>query len=585
MAKNNNSAKRKRIAVVNLLLILSVLILLNIAGAFKFIRFDLTSEKRYTLNPATIDLLENLDDIVYFKVYLEGDLPANYKSLRNSTKEMLDEFRAYSSFIEYEFINPSEADSEEEKKAVYRQLIEDGLVYTNPIEEKASGVSQTLIWPGAVVRYRGRSFPLQLLRTQTYANEEQLINRSINDLEYEMTNVIRKLQTVVKPRVAFIEGHGELDSTDTKDITLALSEYYTVERTRIDSNLTSLVFRDEKGDSIRFIPRFKAIIIAKPEQVIPEKDKFIIDQYIMRGGKVLWLVDRVKADMDSMSVYSSKLVYPLDLNLDDQLFKYGARINANLVADLRSSVIPLVVGRVGNQPRFQPKRWPYFVLSFPDSKHPVINNLNASRFEFVSTVDTVDAPGIKKTILLKTSKRSRDVNTPARISLNILREEPDPRQYPKSGLPIAVLLEGKFTSVFSNRLVASLLSSNEIGYLEKAEKPGAMIVVGDGDVIKNGVNRSTGQIIPMGFDRYTGELFGNRDFILNCVNYLCDDTGLIAVRSRDVQLRLLDVTKIKASRTLIQMQNVVFPIALILLAGAIIILLRRKHFSKTKTKN
>lgn len=580
----SNTQKKRNSAIINLVLILIILVMLNIAGAFSFFRLDLTTEKRYTLNPATISMLENLEDIVYFKVYLEGDLPSNYKSLRNSTKEMLDEFRAYSSFIEYEFIDPSDAASEDEKKAVYRQLLEDGLLYTNPIEENASGVSQSLIWPGAVVRYRGRSMPLQLLRTQTYASEEELINRSINDLEYETSNVIRKLQTIVKPRIAFIEGHGELDSNATKDLTIALEEYYSVSRLSIDSNLTSLVFRDDKKDSIRFIPRYKAIIIAKPEQPIPEKDKFIIDQFVMRGGKVLWLIDRVKANMDSLSVYSSKLVYPSDLNIDDQLFKYGVRINANLIADLRSSVIPLVVGRVGNQPRFAPKRWPYFVLSLPDSKHPVVNNLNATRLEFASTIDTVDAPGIKKTVLLKSSKRSRDINTPARISLNILREEPDPRQYPKSGLPLAVLLEGRFKSIYSNRLLPALKESNEIGYLDQSINPTAMIVVADGDIIKNGINPSNGQIIPAGFDRYTGELFGNRDFILNCMNYLCDDSGLIAVRSRDVKLRLLDAPKIKANRTMIQMQNVALPIALILLAGALVITLRKRHFSKSKEK-
>lgn len=579
MTNKSITNKHKRNAIINLALLLLVFVLLNIAGAFRFIRFDLTTEKRYTLNPATISLLEGLDDIVYLKVYLEGDLPSNYKRLRNSTKEMLDEFRAYSPYIEYEFIDPSAADNEAEKKAVYRQLLEDGLNYTNPIEEKASGVSQTLIWPGAVVRYRGRSMPLQLLRSQTYASEEQLITRSINDLEYEMTNVIRKLGTVVKPRIAFIEGHGELDSLATKDITLALEEYYTVERTNIDSNLTSLVFRDEKKDSIRFIPRFKAIIVAKPEQPFSEKDKFIIDQYIMRGGKILWLVDRVQANMDSLSLYSTKLVYPQDLNLDDMLFRYGARINANLVSDLRASVIPIVTGVVGNQPRFEPKRWPYFVLSLPETHHPIVNNLNATRFEFISTVDTVAADGIQKTVLLRTSQRSRDINTPARISLNILREDPDPRIYSKAGLPLAVLLEGKFSSLYKNRLSPQLSSSNEVGFLPECIKSTSMIVVGDGDVIQNGVSPSTGKLVPLGYDRYTGELFGNRDFILNCMNYLCDDDGLIAVRSRAIALRLLDEPKVKASRTRIQMQNVVIPIGIILLSGLIISRLRKRKYT------
>ena len=583
MTKTSTSSNRKKSAIFNLILLLSLVILINIAGSFKFFRLDLTSEKRYTLNPATIDLLTNLEDIVYLKVYLEGDLPANYKGLRNATREMLNDFRAYSTFIEYEFINPSASDSEAERKAIYQQLIEDGLVYTNPIEEKASGVSQRLIWPGAIVRYRGRSMPLQLLRTQTYANENELITRSINDLEYEMTNVIRKLKTTVKPRIAFIEGHGELDSLETKDITISLQEYYSLERVTLDTNLSKLVIRDKKKDTIRFIPRFEAIIIAKPERPIPEKDKFIIDQFIMRGGKVLWLVDRVKADMDSLSVYSTKLVYPLDLNIDDQLFKYGARINSNLVADLRASVIPLVVGKIGNQPRFEPKRWPYFVLSLPTSNHPIVNNLNATRFEFISSVDTVVASGIKKTILLSTSKRSRDLNTPARISLNILREEPNPRDYPKSGLPLAVLLEGNFTSIYANRITPALQESAEVGYLNKSVKPTAMIVVGDGDVIRNGVS-ANGKIIPLGYDRFTGELFGNRDFLLNCVNYLCDDQGLIAVRSREVKLRLLDEPKVKVHRTRIQMQNVALPIGIILLAGLIVTNLRKRKYSKQSKK-
>jgi ABC-2 type transport system permease protein len=418
------------------------------------------------------------------------------------------------------------------------------------------------------------------LRSQTYANEEELITRSVNDLEYEMTNTIRKLGTVIKPRICFIEGHGELDSLDTKDVTVSLEEYYAVERKRLDSNLTSLVLRAEKGDTVKFIPRYKAIIIARPDSAFSEKDKFIIDQYIMRGGKVLWLINKVDASMDSLNVYSNKFVYPIDLNLDDQLFRYGARVNPDLVADLRASVIPVVAGMVGNQPRFIPKRWPFFPLSLPASKHPVVNNLNATKFEFVSTVDTVGAPDIKKTILLSSSKRSRILNTPARISLNILRETPDPRQYSSSGLPFAVLLEGSFTSIFRNRMSPQILNSDKIGFLESSIKPGAMIVVGDGDVIKNSYSRTTGRMSPLGYDRYTGELFGNKDFILNCVNYLCDDSGLISVRSREVKLRLLDETQVKSSRTSIQIRNVLVPILLILISGLILSFLRKRKFGR-----
>jgi ABC-2 type transport system permease protein len=300
----------------------------------------------------------------------------------------------------------------------------------------------------------------------------------------------------------------------------------------------------------------------------------------MRGGKVLWLLNRVDASMDSLSVYSNKFVYPIDLNLDDQLFRYGARVNPDLVADLRASVIPVVAGMVGNQPRFIPKRWPFFPLSLPPSNHPVVNNLNAIRFEFVSTVDTVGAPDIKKTVLLTSSKRSRILNSPARISLNILRETPDPRQYSSSGLPFAVLLEGTFTSNFRNRMSPQIRNNDKIGFVESGIKPGAMIIVGDGDIIKNSYSRATGRMAPLGYDRYTGEQFGNKDFLLNCVNYLCDDSGLISVRSREVKLRLLDETQVKASRTAIQVKNVAVPIILILLAGVILSFLRKRQFGR-----
>jgi ABC-2 type transport system permease protein len=301
----------------------------------------------------------------------------------------------------------------------------------------------------------------------------------------------------------------------------------------------------------------------------------------MRGGKVLWIIDRVEASMDSLSRSSASLVYPKDVNLDDQLFKYGVRINTNLIMDLRSSVIPVIVGRVGNQPRYEPKRWPYFPLSLPPSNHPIVNNLNATRFEFASSIDTVAAEGVNKTVLLATSKRTQLINAPARISLNILKEQPDPRFYNLQNIPMAVLLEGRFTSNFKNRIPPSIKENKQIGFLERSENEGAMIVVSDGSVIKNGVSRTTGRLSPLGYDRYTGELFGNRDFVLNCINYLCDDSGLISVRSRIIKTRLLDEAKIKGERTAIQLKNVLIPLLIITFLGFLLSFLRKRKFGKT----
>lgn len=578
------SFSRKKAAVISLVLMSTLVVLLNMLGSFRFYRIDLTTEKRYSLNRESIKLLTNLKDVVYVKVYLEGDLPAGYKKLRNATQEMLDEFRAFTPNVEYEFINPSASEDERERKAIYRQLMQDGLVYTTPVEEKGAGVSQTLLWPGALISFRGQTLPLQLLKSSTYANEELMLTRAVNDLEYELTNTIRKLNSVVKPRVAFIEGHGELDSLETKDLNLALKEYYTVARVRLDSSLSSLIYRTKKDDSLIFVPRYSAIVIAKPDSVFSEKDKFLIDQYVMRGGKVLWLMDRVDASMDSLSSSNATMVYPLDLNLDDMLFRYGARINSDLVMDLNASVIPVIVGMVGNQPRFAPKRWPYFPLCMPASNHPTVNNLNATRFEFANSIDTVGSSDIRKSVLLRSSGRSTRISAPARISLNILREKPDPKIYSQQGIPLAVLLEGKFQSVYQNRLIATLMNNPEIGYKPAADKPGKMIVVADGDVARNAVNKN-GQIAPLGYDRYSGELFGNKDFLLNCVNYLCDDAGLISVRSRTAKLRLLDETKIKAERTYIQLKNVVLPIALLLAAGVVLVNLRKRKYARSTKRH
>jgi ABC-2 type transport system permease protein len=575
------SVSRKKQAVIGLVLIVALVVLFNMVGSFRFFRIDLTTEKRYSLNRETIKLLTNLKDVVYVKIYLEGELPAGYRKLRNATQEMLDEFRAFTPNIEYEFIDPSASEDERERKAIYRQLMQDGLIYTTPVEEKGAGLSQTLIWPGALVSFRGQTLPLQLLKSSTYANEELMLTRAVNDLEYELTNTIRKLNSVVKPRVAFIEGHGELDSLETKDLNIALKEYYTVARIRLDSNLSSLIYRTQKEDSLIFVPRYSAIVIAKPDSAFSEKDKFLIDQYVMRGGKVLWLLDRVNASMDSLSANNATLVYPLDLNLDDMLFRYGARINSDLVMDLNSSVIPVIVGMTGNQPRFAPKRWPYFPLCMPASNHPTVNNLNATRFEFANSIDTVGSSAIRKSVLLRSSGRSARINAPARISLNILREKPDPKIYAEQGIPLAVLLEGEFQSLFQNRLLNTLMNNPQIGYKSACDKPGKMIVVADGDVARNGVNRS-GQIAPLGYDRYSGELYGNKDFLLNCVNFLCDDAGLISVRSRTAKLRLLDETKIKSERFSIQLKNVVLPIALLLLAGLFLIAWRKKRYTRSK---
>lgn len=544
-----------------------IIVLLNIISSFLFTRFDLTSEKRYSLSPATKKLVKGLDDVVYVKVYLEGEFPAGFKRLRNATKEILDELRAYSGDnIEYEFINPSESSDPKTRTLFYRQLAEKGLQPTSLQSKEKGQSSQQIVFPGAVISYKGTELPLQLLKSQIGAPPEEMLNNSIEGLEYDFARVIRDLTIKNKPRIGFIEGHGELDALEVADVSRTLAESYEVSRIRINGQLDAL-------------KNFKAVIVAGPDSAFTEKDKFILDQYIMKGGKVLWLVDGIRASMDSLQKSPTTVGVANEVNLNDQIFRYGVRINYNLVMDLQAAPIPIVTGMVGNQPRQSLLPWYFFPLMSPVNNHPVINNLNAIKGEFASSIDTVSAPEVKKTVLLTTSRFTKFQNAPARISLGEVREEPDPRTYNKGQQMVAVLLDGTFRSVFKNRIPAEIAQSKDIGYKELSV-PTKMIVVSDGDVIRNEARKSTGQILPLGYDRYTGQTYGNKNFVLNAVDYLVDESGLITVRSKEFKLRLLDRTKVNEEKTKWQLINVLGPIIVILLFGIIQTYIRRRKYTR-----
>lgn len=577
MEKKKKSLKRQNIS--QLVFSLLIILFLNIIGSYVYTRFDLTSEKRYSLSPATKNLLKGLDDILYVKVYLEGDLPAGFKRLRNSTQEMLDEFRAYNKNIQYEFVDPSAIADKKQRNEMYKQLVGKGILPTN-LQTKDKGVTkEQVIFPGAEVSYRTHTIPLQLLMDQMGIESENVINNSIQSLEYNISNVIRKLDVRLKPKIAIIEGHGELKKYEMYDITNALNEYYDVERVWINEKVNALTQRIVSDTAAPKIQnKYKAIIIAKPDSAFSEKDKFIIDQYIMYGGKVLWMIDPVFASMDSLKGSSQTVGITNELNLADQFFKYGFRLNTNLIMDINSLPIPIVTGKMGNQPKTSFLPWNFFPILMPVDKHPIVRNLNAIKTEFISSIDTIDN-GIKKTVLLTSSQYTRLVNTPVIIDLDILKKDPDQRLYNKPFQTVAVLLEGKFQSNFVNRMSSEIVTSEDMGFKNES-KPTSMIVVSDGDIIKSQFHYSKGYPLPLGYDQYTGQMFGNKEFILNCMNYLCDDSGLITVRSRELKLRLLDKTKIEQSKVKWQTINIVFPILLIIIFALIISFLRKRRYTK-----
>ena len=574
----------KRTNLIQLAGVVLLIVFVNIIGYFFYLRFDLTAEKRYTLAPSTKKLLKEADDIIYFKVYLEGDFPADFKQLRNETREMLNQFRAYNKNIEYEFINPNTVSTDRaEQNAFYQRLVDKNIQPTQINERKKDGMQQLLIFPAAEVLYREKETVVQLLSSQRYVSEAELLNNSIQNLEYALTDGIRRVTAKKKNKIGFVRGYGEFGKENLFDIQVALSEYYNVENVEINERINSLTervagFKD--STKIVFQNKYDALIITRPTKPFSDKDLFILDQYVMYGGKILWLIDPLDATMDSLERNDEAIAMRYDLRLENLLFKYGVRVNPNLIMDIRNVPIPMAAGNPNpnGKPQITFMPWYYFPEIIPRSSHPIVKNINAIKAEFISSIDTIEND-IKKTVLLTSSEFARTINAPAIINLQIAREEPDERLFNKRFLPVAVLLEGNFSSAFKNRLDPTLTDSPEIGYLEESS-PAKMIVVSDGDMIKNRYNYKEGFAYPIGYDQYTGMMYGNKEFILNCVNYLCDDDGYLSTRSREVKLRKLNVLKIKKEETKYQLVNIIAPILLVSIFTGALFFTRKRFFTK-----
>ena len=583
--------KRKNIKhneILSLIITLIIIVLVNIIGSFVYTRFDLTSEKRYTLSDTSKDILKNLNDYVYFRVYLEGDFPAGFKKLRKETKEMLDEFRAYSKFIDYEFINPSESNDQTERNETYKILWQSGLNYYTETVQTNNGVQQIMVWPGIILSYRENELAIDLLSGQSGQTQEMVLNNSAQDLEFKLISAIKEISTSIKPTIAFTDGHGELSDLEVYDIANTISKKYNIKRATLNEQLNALMKRDyDKDSSIVIKPSFDAIIIAKPTIPFSEKDKFIIDQYIMYGGKVMWLIDPVSATMDSLQSKESTMGLALNLNIDDMLFNYGLRLNKNLLLAYPCAQIGLVTGQ-GNNLQSMLLPWYYFPLLSQASEHPIVRNLEAVKSDFVSSLEpTTSAPEIQKIPLLKTSDYTKVASAPVFISLDILNERPNAQMFPQKGMTTAYLLNGMFTSLYEHRMPDAIAESAEIGFKTKSVKT-SMIVIADGDIIRNQLaqldyakknNKRIGSPLPLGYDQYTNITYGNKQFIDNAISYLIEGEGLIGVRSRELKIRLLDMNKVNGSEITWQLINVVLPSALMIILGIVLAILRKKKYT------
>ena len=579
----NKRKNLKKNQIVSFLITMVIVLVLNVIGSFVFTRFDLTSEKRYTLSPTTKEILGDLDDYVYFKVYLEGDFPAGFKKLRRETKEMLDEFRAYTKYIDYEFINPSESTDAAERNDTYKQLYQAGLNPTDVVVKNSDGSSkQMVIWPGALVSYHNDTeIAIDLLENQLGQSSEEALNASMQNLEFRLIDAVKKVTRRTRPNIAFIEGHGELGEQEVYDIAQTLAQNYNVGRVEIDGKIDALIHRTQNEETeVKAFPSYDAIIIAKPTQPFDERDKFLIDQYIMHGGKVLWLVEPVLATMDSLQSQESTIGLEQDLNLDDMLFKYGVRLNRDLLLDLTCASLPIRTGQVAGQPQLEFFRWFYFPLLQAASNHPMVRNMNAIKADFVSSMDaTTSANGIDQIPLLKTSDYTKVSGAPVFITLAMLRQTPDKRMFSSKGKNVAYLLKGSFPSLYANRIPQEIVDDPATDFMEES-KLTAMIVVADGDIIRNQIDIRTRKPLPLGFDQYTQNTYANKEFIENAISYLVDGEGLIDIRSRELKVRLLDMTKVNQVRTKWQIINTLLPIALIIALGFVMAFIRKKKYSK-----
>ena len=545
-----NSRKKD---LTRLAIILAGILLVNFVASNFFTRFDFTAEKRYTLSPITKNILAGLQDQVQITVYLEGDFPAGFKRLRNATNDLLRDFDSYAGGkLQFDFVNPIRGDQKSQEES-YQRLIELGIEPTNLSVKTEDGMSQKIIFPAALITYKGIQIPVKLIQTRAGISPEEVLNNSIQNLEYAFASAIKKVTTGGSVRIGFTEGHGELNDLQLSDAIKSLGDSYQVGRV----NLSTIPF-----DGLDLL---KVLIIAKPVKPFSEEDKYKIDYFVMNGGSLIWSLDQVNAELDSLRGSEEQLAFPKKLDLDDILFKYGVRLNYDLIADMNAAQIPLNVGDVGGQSQIQLLPWLFYPVFVPVSTHPIVKNLDGIKSEFPGTIDLIAVKNIRSEVILSSSPYSRKLEVPTMLSLRMVEQEPDPNLFQSTPMPAGVLLEGNFSSNFRNRPVPQGIA--EKVNIPEMSKPAKMIVFSDGDIFKNQINSSDGSPYPLGFDRYTQQQYANKSLLLNAADYLSDDSGIISLRNKEIKLRLLDRAKIRQEKTFWQLINIGLPIILLIVCG------------------
>lgn len=546
---------------------IALLLLLNLAGNFFFHRFDLTKDQRYTLSDTSLKIVSQVTEPLYIKIYMQGELPAEFKRLQQETKQLLEEFQAYNKNISFEFINPLE--NEDSSMDNIKNLYSKGLTPVNITVDDKGKQSQAMVFPWAIAYYKNKEVNIPLLKNIMGASTTEKVIGSVQHLEYSIADALNKISTEKQKKIAVIKGNGELKEIMMAKFLLQIRESYHIGPFTLDS------VAKNPQNTLEALKKYDLAIIAKPTETFSDAEKQVLDQFITNGGKTLWLIDQVTAEMDSLyNPAGATLAFPKDLGLNDMFFKYGFRINPDLVKDEQGSPIKLATGEHGSATQYQDFNWKFAPQVYPESQHPIVKNLGGIKLDFTNSIDTLKN-GIKKTILLESSKYSKKIGTPTEINLNMVAEETSPNHYINTGnIPLAVLLVGDFKSVFQNRVLPFTQKD-----FKTISTPTKMIVVSDGDIIKNQLDKNY-EPVELGFDQRSGNLYDNKDFMLNCVNYLLDDTGLINIRSKDLDLPLLDKEKVYENYTQTQLLTIGLPLVILAIFGFVFTFVRKRKYSK-----
>lgn len=561
--KENKSKALKQLGIVFL-----AIIVINLISNFFFKRFDLTQDKRYTLSETTLNIIKEVESPLYIEVYLEGNFPPEFKRLQNETKQLLEEFTAYNSNIIFNFKNPIE--KEETRVEKMKEFYAKGMQPLSITVEDKGKQSQEVVFPWAQATYGDKFTKVALLKNLMGASTEQKVISSVQHLEFGFAEAINKISKEKQKKIVVIKGNGELAEPYMADFLKTVKESYFIAPFTLDSVAKQPI------QTLEALKKYDLAVIAKPTEAFTEEEKQVLDQFIMNGGKTLWLLDEVTADMDSLTTSQSGTILAAqrNLNLTDMFFKYGIRISPLLVKDEYGTPIKLFTGREGSETQEQEYNWRFSPFVYPVSSHPVVKNMEGIKFEFASPIEILKSD-INKIVLLASSEYSKTIGTPSPISLDMVTEETTPEEYEGKGmLPVAVLMEGKFNSMYQNRVLPFKDNS-----FQATGKDNKMIVISDGDVIKNKLN-TDGEPYELGFDNRVGALYGNKEFLMNCVNYLLDDNGLINIRSKDVDLPLLNKEEVYKNYTMAQMVTVGLPIVILAIFGFLFTFLRKRKYSR-----